>query len=55
VSLAEVSRKLHKEKLYNLHASPNVITAVKLGRIRVSGRNVDDNLKLMTQKYFMKT
>jgi len=45
VSLAEGSRKLYKEKLYNLRASPNIIMAVKLGRIRVSGRNVDDNIK----------
>jgi len=44
VGPTEGSRKLHKEKIYNLRASPNIIMAVKLGRIRVSGRNVGDNI-----------
>ena len=45
MGLTEGSRKLHKEKLYNLRASPSIIMVVKLGRIRVSGRNVGDNIK----------
>ena len=44
----EGSRKLHKEKIYNLRASPNIIMAVKLGRIRVSGRNMGNNTRVGT-------
>lgn len=38
-------QKITQEKLHNLRASPNIIMVVKLGRIRVSGRNVGDDIK----------
>jgi hypothetical protein len=36
--VAEGWRRLHNEKLHNLHASPNIIGVIKSGRMRRAKR-----------------
>lgn len=46
MAVAQGSRKLHSVEHYSMRTAHKITRAVKLGRIRLSGRNVNDNIKV---------